>query len=93
MKVEAAECSAGLTELSPAIKDADLPTSDESMQPTVALDAGPEASLPIDGTNMDLFHGLPDLDNTFSFLGKPSDGLSLAVSLPCASNLFTYCKI
>ena len=89
MKVEAAECSACVAELSPAI-----PTSDEPMQPTDALDAGLDASLPVDGPSMNLFDGLPDLDNTLPFTGTPSGGgISLDVSLSCASSLFAYCKM
>ena len=87
MKVEAAECSACVAELSPAI-----PTSDEPMQPTDALDAGLDASLPVDGPSMELFDGLPDLD--LPFTGTPSGGgISLDVSLSCASSLFAYCKM
>ena len=89
MKAEAAECSADVAELSPAI-----PTSDEPMQPTDALDAGLDASLPVDGPSMNLFDGLPDLDNTLPFIGTPSGGgISLGVSLSCASSLFAYCKM
>lgn len=82
MKIEAAECSSAcIAELSPAI-----PTSDEPIQPTDALDA----SLPVD----DLFHGLLDLDNTLPFTETPSGGgISLDVSLSCASSLFAYCKM
>ncbi|XP_066343084.1 SUPPRESSOR OF GAMMA RESPONSE 1-like [Miscanthus floridulus] len=60
VKVEAAECSACVAELSPAI-----PTSDEPIL---------DASLPVSGPSMDLFDGLPDLDNTLPFTGTPSDG-------------------
>ena len=89
MKVEAAECSACVAELPPAI-----PTSDEPMQPADALDAGLDASLPVNGPNMDLFDELPDLDNTLPFTGTPSGGgISLDVSLSCASSLFAYCKM
>ncbi|OQU81795.1 hypothetical protein SORBI_3006G120301 [Sorghum bicolor] len=70
MKVEAAECSSCFAELSPAI-----PTSDEPIcSPTDALDTGLDASLPVDGPSMDLFDGLPDLDNTLPFTGTPSGG-------------------
>jgi hypothetical protein len=87
--VEAAECSACVAELSPAI-----PTSDEPMQPADALDAGLDASLPVDGPSMELFDGLPDLDSTLIFTGTPSGGgISLDVSLSCASSLFAYCKM
>ncbi|OQU81797.1 SUPPRESSOR OF GAMMA RESPONSE 1 [Sorghum bicolor] len=69
VKAEAAECSACVAEQSPAI-----PTSDEPMQPTDALDTGLDASLPFHG----LFDGLPDLDNTLPFTGTPSgDSISL----------------
>lgn len=87
MKDEAAESSACVAELSPAI-----PTSDEPMQPTDALDAGLDASLPVDGLNMELFDELTDLI-TLPFTGTPSGGISLDVSLSCPSSLFAYCKM
>jgi len=78
VKAEAAECSACVAEQSPAI-----PTSDEPMQPTDALDTGLDASLPFHG----LFDGLPDLDNTLPFTGTPSgDSISLHVSQSYASS-------
>jgi hypothetical protein len=84
MKVEAAECSSCFAELSPAI-----PTSDEPIcSPTDALDTGLDASLPVDGPSMDLFDGLPDLDNTLPFTGTPSGG---SISLHVKPILF--CKM
>ncbi|OEL27241.1 NAC domain-containing protein 8 [Dichanthelium oligosanthes] len=88
LKVEAAECSAWLAELSPAVVVENLPASNEPRQPRDAPDAGPEASIPVDDSNMDMFHGLPELGTTFPSLAPPSDGISLAVSLSCASSLF-----
>ncbi|CAL5026872.1 unnamed protein product [Urochloa decumbens] len=80
VKVEpVAECSAWLDE-SLAVVVADLPALDEPGQPRDTMDAGPEpeAHIPVDGSNTDLFHGLPELDTTSTSLGSPSDGISLA---------------
>ncbi|TKW04979.1 hypothetical protein SEVIR_7G146000v4 [Setaria viridis] len=78
VKVEPSECSARLAELSPAVVVADLPASDEPRQPRDTTGAGPEpeAPIPIDGSNTDLFHGLPDLDVTFPELTFRSYQLS-----------------
>jgi hypothetical protein len=80
VKVEAAECSA---ELPPAAAVANLPAWDEPGQPrdTTDADREPEAPVPVDGSNTDLFNGLPELDTTFTCVRTPSDGISLAVSL------------
>ncbi|XP_025824944.1 SUPPRESSOR OF GAMMA RESPONSE 1-like isoform X1 [Panicum hallii] len=79
VKVEAAECSAWFAELPPAVVVADLPASDEPRQLMDAPRVGPEpeAPIPVDGSNTDLFNGLPDLDTTFQCLGTPSDSISL----------------
>jgi hypothetical protein len=68
VKVEAAECSACVAELPPAI-----PTSDEPMQPADALDAGVDAYVPVDGPSMELFDGLPDLDSSLPFTGTKDE--------------------
>ncbi|TKW04978.1 hypothetical protein SEVIR_7G145900v4 [Setaria viridis] len=80
VKVEAAECSAWSAELSPAVVVANLPAWDEPGQPrdTTDPDPEPEAPIPVDGSNTDPFHGLPELDTTFPCLGTPSDCISLA---------------
>ena len=89
MKVEAAEFSAWFAELPPAVVVADLPASDKPRQlrdaPPVSPE--PEATIPVNGSNTDLFNGLTDLDTTFPCLGTPSD--SIAVSLSRPSRLFT----
>ncbi|CAN6249065.1 unnamed protein product [Urochloa humidicola] len=80
VKVEPAECSAWLDELSAAVVVANLPASNEPRQPRDTKEAGPEpeAPIPVDGpnTNADLFHGLSELDTT-PYHGSPSDGISL----------------
>ncbi|KAG2572859.1 hypothetical protein PVAP13_7KG310755 [Panicum virgatum] len=90
VKVEAAECSAWFAELPPAVVVADLPASDKPRQLRDAPPVGsePEARIPVNGSNTDLFDGLPDLDLTFPCLVTPSDSVSLAVSLSHASILF-----
>jgi len=90
VKVEAAECSAWFAELPPAVVVADLPASDKPRQLRDAPPVGsePEARIPVNGSNADLFDGLPDLDPTFPCLVTPSDSISLAVSLSHASILF-----
>ncbi|KAJ1271539.1 hypothetical protein BS78_06G134800 [Paspalum vaginatum] len=67
VKVEASEPP-------PAVMHVDLPASDV---PTDDPDAGHEAPQPVDGSNMELFDGLSDLD-TRPCLGTLSDGISLA---------------
>ncbi|CAL5016366.1 unnamed protein product [Urochloa decumbens] len=80
VKVEPAECSAWLDESSSSVVVADLPALDEPRQPGDTMDTGPEpeAHIPVDGSNTDLFHGLPELDTTSTSLGSPSDGIGLA---------------
>ncbi|WVZ86127.1 hypothetical protein U9M48_032960, partial [Paspalum notatum var. saurae] len=70
MKVEAPESP-------PAVMHLDLPASEVPMQLADDPDEGHEAPQPVDGSNMDLFDGLSDLD-TRPCLGTLSDGISLA---------------
>lgn len=90
MKAEPSECSARLAELSRAVVVADLPASDEPRQPmdTTDADTEPEAPTPMDSSNTDLFHEMPDLDVTSPELGLHSDHINFPVSLSCASSLF-----
>ncbi|XP_062225924.1 SUPPRESSOR OF GAMMA RESPONSE 1-like [Phragmites australis] len=75
VKDEAAECPAWPGGLPQVVVDAYLPALDEAMRPE---EAPPEKPQPLDCSNMDAFDGLPDLDNTLSYLGTPSARSTLA---------------
>nr|CAB3487386.1 unnamed protein product [Digitaria exilis] len=80
VKVEAGECSAWFAELSPTAVVANLPAADEpgESRNTPNSVPEPEAPIPVDDSNMELFNGLPELDNTFPMLGMPSDNVNFA---------------
>ncbi|KAF8715085.1 hypothetical protein HU200_027637 [Digitaria exilis] len=80
VKVEAGECSAWFAELSPNAVVANLPAADEPGEPRNTPDSGPEpeAPIPFDDSNLEVFNGLPELDNTFPMLGTPSDNVDFA---------------
>lgn len=86
VKVEPSKCSARLAELSPAVVVADLPAS-EPRQPRDTTGAGPEPEAPIpnDGSNTDLFHGLTDLDDTYPELTFSHISFPVSLSSACSS--------